>query len=528
MRPAAATPSAAVLVVDDDPLSRDMLIFMLQSADMHAEPAADGLEAIEIIDRRGAGAFQAVFTDVQMPRLGGLDLLEWLNVHAPTTATVIMTANQERELVSASLRGGAVEFLDKPFDLRAVLRASRQALDTHRARLRQQAAATRLRDIADINQRLTRTALVGAAGGEHHRLDLATRFYAINEAGGDLVKAVALEPHRLLLVLGDVSGHGLKEGFLSAYFQGVIEGMARGAGGGREIAEAFNRFLLEEWNDPDPLAITTSLSVCFLELDLRAGEVAVLNCGMPGVLLVDPQGGVSTLAPGGSPLGWFSEIRPAETRVPVGGSGQLWLWSDGLEDHAARRGLAPQALAHHILRAPPHSLAETLLAGADDDIVACCLAWAPRAQPGAEPAPRAPFFHASYAGDALARIDALQIEWTRHFQTCFADLAPTLRHDIVLCLREAMINALAHGCGGRPEKHARMELMIEESPRRLLARITDEGPGFNPDAPRAPSDSSEHISLGLRLIRSLARSVRHSDEGRTIEMEFVLPVVADS
>jgi hypothetical protein len=89
-------------------------------------------------------------------------------------------------------------------------------------------AANRLLDIADINQRLTRTAL-NAAVCTSAKINLTTRFYPINEAGGDLVKTTALDYDRILLVLGDVSGHGLKEGFLSAYFQGIIEGMANQA-----------------------------------------------------------------------------------------------------------------------------------------------------------------------------------------------------------------------------------------------------------------------------------------------------------
>ncbi|MEN9841321.1 MAG: hypothetical protein RL376_1121, partial [Verrucomicrobiota bacterium] len=237
-----------ILVVDDEPVSRDMLILMLQSADVRDEAASDGLHATEIISRRAAHPCEVVFTDVPMPRMDGLALLDWLKQHSPSTATVIMTANQERDLVSASLRGGAIEFIDKPFDPRAVLRAARRARENHRQRAQQLEAARRLLDIADINQRLTRTAL-SSAGPDAARLTLATRFYAMNEAGGDLVKASATDPDHLLLVLGDVSGHGLKEGFLSAYFQGIIEGMARHSADSRSIAEAFNRFLIDQWND---------------------------------------------------------------------------------------------------------------------------------------------------------------------------------------------------------------------------------------------------------------------------------------
>jgi len=86
---------------------------------------------VEFIGHREAHPSVAVFADVQMPRMGGIEFEEWIDRHAPSTATVIMTGEQEREPRSTSLRGGAVEFLDKAFDLRAILHTTRQARKTH-------------------------------------------------------------------------------------------------------------------------------------------------------------------------------------------------------------------------------------------------------------------------------------------------------------------------------------------------------------------------------------------------------------
>lgn len=515
----AADPNAAeILVVDDDALSREMLVLMLQSAAVRVASAADGLQAVEQIRHREDRPFVAVFTDVQMPGMGGLELLEWINRHAPATATVIMTGNQERELLSASLRGGAVEFLDKPFDLRAILGATRRAREIHHRRTDQLAAARRLLDIADIHQRLSRVAPAGA-GGLRADLAVATRFYAMDEAGGDLVQTIALDPDRVLLVLGDVSGHGLREAFLSSYFQGVIAGMAGRDATGRGIAEAFNRFLFEQWNADDPLAIATSLSVCFLELDLRARRVSILNCGSPGVLLAD-EGRVSVLACGGSPLGWFRELEPAEAVVPISAAGQIILWSDGLEAHATRLDVPPLALAARILLAPPHSLADGFLKGADDDIVVCRAAWD---APGAEhPLAGQLVHHATFAGDSAARIDEFQAGWSRQLALILPGLPETELHDVTLCLREALLNAFVHGCAGDPARTAGVAILIDPARQLLVLQVTDDGPGFDPAAP-APGTDPEHISLGLRLIRSLAREVRHSPDGRRVDMTFRLP-----
>lgn len=510
-----------ILVVEDDPVSRDLLVLMLQSADIRVTAACDGQEAVDLIERRKGSEFEAVFTDVNMPRMNGLSLLEWLNLHAPTTATVIMTASQERELVSASLRGGAVEFLDKPFDMRAILRVTRRARETHRHRASQLAAASRLRDIADVNQRLTRSVL-GYAGHTAASVNLSTRFYSINEAGGDLVKATVLGADRIMLVLGDVSGHGLKEGFLSAYFQGIIEGMANQAADCRNIARSFNRFLQEQWHDSGPLSINTSLSACFLDFDLAAGRVSVLGCGGPGAVLSDQLGITRTLASGGCPLGWFEEIEPVTDAASLAPAGLAQLWSDGLEAHAHLLGVPPLALAYRILQAPANSLADTLLKNCEDDIVACRFEWC---QPGEKNPLHAvwiPLLHQTVPGDSAPRIDELQGKWRRVFDVALPRLGEELVHDVSLTLREAVLNALDHGCGNDRAKNVRVSILVAGDGATLRIRITDEGAGFDPSRLRA-NDDADHVSLGLQVIRALAHEVKHSEDGRAIELLFRIP-----
>lgn len=519
-----ATHQPEILVVDDDPMSRDMLVLMMQSTDIRVVSAGDGLEAIDLIKARGEHSFEAIFTDVQMPRMGGLELLEWINVNAPTTATVVMTANQERELVSASLRGGAVEFLDKPFDLRAIIRAIRQAREIHHTRIQQMAATNRLRDIADINQRLTRTAL-NAASLTSAKINLTTRFYPINEAGGDLVKTTALDYDRIMVVLGDVSGHGLKEGFLSAYFQGIIEGMANRAATCQGIAEAFNHFLLKQWNDDDALSVSTSLSSTFLEVDFGARRVLVLNCGGPAVALSDRRGSLKYLAPGGAPLGWFTEIEPHKTISDLDVAGLLILWSDGLEAHAERLQIPPLSLAYRILQEPANTLGGALLKNADDDIVVCRLDWNPPNEATPLGEIWMPLYNETFPGDSATRIDGIQEGWERVLKITLPQIGEDTRHDILLCVREGTLNALDHGCNHNPAKTTRVELLVDAAAKFMHARITDDGIGFDPNAPRPPVDP-EHISLGIQVMRSLTHACRHSEDGRTLEMTFCLPTEA--
>lgn len=509
----------SVLVVDDDPLSREMLVLMLESIGAPVRSVEDGQAAVDAISAGAENTWPIVFTDVQMPRLDGLGLLAWLNRHSPDTATVIMTGNQERALVSASLRGGAVEFLDKPFDLASVLRTLDAAADTHRKRAARTAAHRRLRDVADINARLTRPA-AKALARHPAGLSLSTRFYPISEAGGDFVKATPLDDDRLLLALGDVSGHGLKEGFVSAYFQGIIEGMARGTASADAIAENFNRFLCEDWNDPDDFTVGTSLSACLLEIDLGTRNVQVLNFGCPAPRLADASGRVEPLAPGGSALGWFPSPAPTRAQTTIADHGQIWLWSDGLEDHAERLGVPALALAHRVLAEPPQSLHSTVLAEAADDIVVCHFRWG-LAHDGTDRL-WLPVHQETLPGDSASKIDHLHAAWQRFVSVALGETGTSLAHDLPLCLREAVLNALDHGCRHDPARRVHISVSLDPAARHVLAHVTDDGDGFDPQQP-PPGRDPEHISLGLQLIRSLTQDCGHQDSGRTLFMLFPLP-----
>lgn len=515
---------AEFLVVDDDPISRDMLARMLRSSDFEVAMARDGEEAVELVRGRSAHPFEVIFADVQMPRMGGLELLARINAESPATATVIVTGNRERELVSASLRGGAVEFLDKPFDMRSVLRTALRGREMHRHRRHQLAADERLREVAEIHRRLNRSTVLSEAGLPA-RFSLRTRFHAMHEAGGDLVKVVVLPPDRVLLVLGDVSGHGMKEGFLAAYFQGVIEGMGRGAAGARDIAESFNDFLRTRWNDPGLIAVPASMSACFVELDLGARRLSVLSCGGTGARLVRPDGEFEILAPGGSPLGWFETIQAAEDAAPLRDEGRCWLWSDGLDDHAAMLCVPPLALAWRLFLAPEDAPPDPLLLGAGDDIVTCRLDWT-RPDASSEPSSTwSPLHVEALPGDGETRIDDLHESWLRLLGLALPFVDEGRLRDIALSSREALLNAFQHGCRGDASRRVVHAFLLNDDATRLLLRVTDDGEGFDfeREAPSSEWGESGHVSLGLRMIRSLAFSTRHADGGRRFEAVFTLP-----
>ena len=119
-----------VLIVDDDEGVRFTLAEVLAEADVDVLEAADGEDGWVSLVRHEP---QLVLTDLRMPRLDGLQLLERVRDEGRRVAVVVITAHgSEREAVRA-MKLGAYDYLTKPFDVETVLAVVQRA--TERARL---------------------------------------------------------------------------------------------------------------------------------------------------------------------------------------------------------------------------------------------------------------------------------------------------------------------------------------------------------------------------------------------------------
>ena len=122
-----------VLVVDDEPLARRRLASLIADipwAEQVGE-AGDGASAIEEATRLRP---DAVFLDIQMPELSGLEVVERLRALRPTPTVVFTTAHDQYAVTAFELE--AVDYLLKPFGVRRFLTAierARHAVESHRA-----------------------------------------------------------------------------------------------------------------------------------------------------------------------------------------------------------------------------------------------------------------------------------------------------------------------------------------------------------------------------------------------------------
>src|SRR5262245_17920249 len=113
----AMAPERRILVVDDEPSLRQMLDILFRREGYGVVTAAGAGEAIEAISQ-ALQPFPVVLTDLSMPDGSGLDVLASAKSRSAPTEVVLITANSTVENALDAMRGGAYDFVTKPFQPR--------------------------------------------------------------------------------------------------------------------------------------------------------------------------------------------------------------------------------------------------------------------------------------------------------------------------------------------------------------------------------------------------------------------------
>jgi DNA-binding NtrC family response regulator len=119
-------PDETILVVDDAESIRKMVCAMLTQNGYACLEAADGAEALRLLERNGD--VHLVLTDMVMPRMGGADLAKRLSSTRPELRIVFMSGYTDDVAVRSVERTASI-FLPKPFTAAALTEKIRQALD---------------------------------------------------------------------------------------------------------------------------------------------------------------------------------------------------------------------------------------------------------------------------------------------------------------------------------------------------------------------------------------------------------------
>jgi two-component system response regulator FixJ len=170
-------------VIDDDDAARDALQFLLSAANFSVRTYESAKVFLDAIPAAEAGC---VITDVRMPEITGLELLRRLRTGGIGWPVIVITGQADVPVAIEAIKGGAVDFIEKPYDAETLLDAVSLAVggqadgarDARRVELQQKLAAL------SPDERQVLTALVGGRSNSSiaNDLDSSVRTVEVHRA----------------------------------------------------------------------------------------------------------------------------------------------------------------------------------------------------------------------------------------------------------------------------------------------------------------------------------------------------------
>ena len=121
--------SERILVVEDEAV-RETIVSTLNAANYECQEAADGLEALVLLD--SGKKFEVVLCKLRMPNPHGIGLLEHLRDKYSDIQLVVTTSVEDISVALTAIRNGAYDYLLKPFDREQLLNTVGRALENRK------------------------------------------------------------------------------------------------------------------------------------------------------------------------------------------------------------------------------------------------------------------------------------------------------------------------------------------------------------------------------------------------------------
>jgi len=124
-----------VLVVDDEPDIRKVVRMTLEKAGYDVVEAEDGKKAIaEIKKDENSLLLNLIITDIRMPNVNGIDVLNYYRKEWPSIPVIVLTGFPDLELATAILHHGVVDYLVKPVEAETLRASVAKALEQREVR----------------------------------------------------------------------------------------------------------------------------------------------------------------------------------------------------------------------------------------------------------------------------------------------------------------------------------------------------------------------------------------------------------
>ena len=320
-----------ILVVDDEPDVEPLVLQRMRqnirSRKYEFVFAHNGVVAVELLNKDED--IDMVISDINMPQMDGLTLLEQISEINPNIRSIIVSAYGDMKNIRTAMNRGAFDFVTKPLDfgdLRVTIERTLRHTEEWREALSSRDKLVALQNELDVASGIQQSILPTVFPSRDDYQIYASMEPARN-VGGDFFDVVRLEGNRVGLAIADVSDKDVPAALFMMSSRTWMKGAAISSLEPGTVLGEVNA-LLHEDNETQMF-----VTVLYAVYDPETGEFTYASGGHDAPLLVHPDGS-SELLPltGGIALGIVSDLAYGQNSVVVDHGETLVLYTDGVTE----------------------------------------------------------------------------------------------------------------------------------------------------------------------------------------------------
>ncbi|MDE2782999.1 MAG: SpoIIE family protein phosphatase [Gemmatimonadota bacterium] len=268
---------AKILVVDDEPdlelLLRQKFRRQIRKGTLTLVFAQNGVEALKQLEAHDD--VDMVLSDINMPQMDGLTLLNQLNELNRDLRAVIVTAYGDMKNIRTAMNRGAFDFITKPIDfkdLEATIAKTLAHLEVMREALRSRDELVAIRRELGVAARMQESILPTDFPSDT-RYEIHAAMTPALEVGGDFYDFFNLEDGRMGIVMADVSGKGVPAALFMMVSRTLMKGTAIGEPDPTKALAEVNQLLVE--SNEEAMFVT----LFYASFDPSSGRLMFANGG---------------------------------------------------------------------------------------------------------------------------------------------------------------------------------------------------------------------------------------------------------
>ena len=366
-----------ILIADDEPTVLDAVARYLERMGYDVDTAIDAKHALSLFSKN---PYDVLITDLVMPDLNGIELIDRANRIDPDVPKIIVTGLGTLDDAVAAIRKGAYDYLEKPFrdfaqlavtvsralekrrlllerrEMQKHLEATNRSLAEHvdelesaRTRLAEQAASlAKANEVIQDQYRLLEQDLLIARRIQQEMLpkafptapgvSFAGYYFPSNRVGGDFYDANRVSDRHIGFYIADVAGHGVGSAMITVFLkQTIVERLLTT----RDAVPITPDDVLKELNarlGARRLPKSMFLTAWYGLYDTQTGLLRYAAGGHTPILLVRPDGAIKRLASQDIALGWTTDATYAGHEVSLAAGDRLVLYTDGITNQPGPDG----------------------------------------------------------------------------------------------------------------------------------------------------------------------------------------------